>query len=291
MTRRTLLGGLAAAAFAKSPIRLHTGNYGLQSIAVDEALATVRRIGYDGFGLCAILGWPSEPKMLAESDRRRIRESGFPIPTILDSYNLLASDAAHRSALDRLRAAAELAHDVAPGNPPLVQTVLGGATSDWPAQRDRMAVRLEEWGRVAAANRIRLAVKAHAMQAADTPGKLVWLLDKVKHPAITAIYDYGHFQLAGLGIEETMRQLLPRSAFLTVKDSKLVEGKPRFLLPGDGTVDYGQYFKTVRRMNWQGWVLVEITRQLQTQPGYDGLRAAERSYRHMAAALRNAGLR
>jgi sugar phosphate isomerase/epimerase len=173
----------------------------------------------------------------------------------------------------------------------MLQTVLGGRPADWPEARERMARNLAEWGRVAAAAKVKLAVKAHASQAVDTPDKLIWLLDRAGNPALTAIYDYGHFQLRDLSIEETMDALLARSAFLTVKDSKIVDGKPRFLLPGDGTIDYTRYFRKVQAMNWAGWVLVEITRQLQTEPGYDGIRAAERSYAHLAPVLKRLGLR
>jgi sugar phosphate isomerase/epimerase len=129
------------------------------------------------------------------------------------------------------------------------------------------------------------------MNACDTPEKLVWLLNRINHPSLTAVYDYGHFQLADLTIEDTMDALLPRSALITVKDSKLVDGKPRFLLPGDGSIDYTRYFRKVKALNWKGWVLVEVTRQLQTEPGYDGENAARRSYGHLAPILAVLGLR
>jgi len=38
-------------------------------------------------------------------------------------------------------------------------------------------------------------------------------------------------------------------------------------------------------------MLVEISRQLQTQLGYDALAAARKSYRNLAPLLRDAGLR
>ena len=288
MTRRALLLGLAAGPPA---IRLEIGNYGMQAMPVDRALALIRQIGYDGAELCCMAGWPSEPKWLDGPARRRIRESGFPIPTLIENFNLMAPDAVLRTIPDRIRAAAGLARDLAPHDPPILQTVLGGRAGEWEQVRGTMAARLEGWARAAGDAGIRLAVKAHAMNAADTPEKLLWLLDQVRHPALTAIYDYGHFQLAGLGIEPTMDALLPRSAFLTVKDSRLEKGQPRFLLPGDGTIDYARYFRKVKAMGWRGWVLVEVTRQLQTQAGYDAEAAARRSYTALAPILRTLSLR
>jgi sugar phosphate isomerase/epimerase len=294
LTRRTLLAAALASASraaATPAIRLEIGNYGMQSMDVDRALAVIREAGYDGAEICCIPEWPSEPKKLDAAARRRIRESGLPIPSLLESFNLLATDAVLAATPDRIRSAAALAHDVAPKNPPLLQTVLGGKPGEFEKVRDTMAARLGEWARVAGDSGIRLAVKAHVMNACDTPARLIWLLDKVNQPALTGIYDYGHFQLDGLGIEETMDALLPRSAFITVKDSKLVDGKPQFLLPGDGSIDYSRYFTKVKKMGWKGWVLVEVTRQLQTQPGYDAVAAAKHSYANLAPVLKSLGLR
>ena len=298
MTRRSFLVGgggavssLAGPAPAMPAIRLEIGNYGMQALSVDRALALIRETGYDGAELCCMQGWPSEPKLLDAAGRRRVRESGFPIPTLIEGFNLLAPADVHLVTLDRIRAAAALAQDLSPGSPPILQTVMGGKPGEWDAVRDTMAARLQEWAAAAGAGKIRFAVKAHAMNAVDTPDKLLWLLDRVRHPALTAIYDYGHFQLRGLEIEPTMEQLLPRSSFLTVKDSKFVNGEPRFLLPGDGTIDYERYFRKVKAMNWRGWVLVEVTRQLQTQSGYDPAAAARRSYARLAPVLRKLDLR
>jgi sugar phosphate isomerase/epimerase len=291
MTRRSLLA-LAAAPRRSSPVRLSLGTYGLQSLSTDQALALIRSTGYDGAELCLMPGWPSEPARLDAPARRRIRSSHFPIPTLLENLNLLASPADHARALDRIRAAATLAHDLAPKNPPLLQTVLGGAGLAWDAVKDQMATRLADWARVAAENQIQLALKSHYGSPSDTPEKLLSLLDQVHHPALTAIYDYSHFQLLGLDLIPTLDTLLPRASFLTVKDSQLTPTRTaRFLLPGDGNVDYTAYFHHLSQRQYRGWILVEISRQLQTAPGYDPTSAARRSYAAMSRALAAAHLR
>ena len=281
--------GLAAG--KSGAIRLEIGNYGMQALPVDEAIAQIRRIGYDGAELCLMPGWPSEPKALAAAGRRRIRETRFPIPTMIEAFNLMASEEAHLTTLDRIRAAAALAYDLNPGDPPILQTVLGGRAGDWPEIRGTMVSRLADWGRVAAENKIKLAVKAHASNAVDTPSKLLSLLNQVNNPSIVAIYDYGHFQLRDLTIEQTMDEMIRRTSFITVKDSKVVDDKPQFLLPGEGSIDYSRYFRKVKEVGWKGWVLVEVSSQVFRQPGYDPIRAAEKSYMHLAPILAAAGLR
>jgi len=294
VTRRSLLAHLAAGiglSASDSPVRLSIGNYGMREMAVDDALAAIRRIGYDGAELCLIPGWPSEPKALDAATRRHIRAAAFPIPTMLESFNLLAPEDEHRATLDRIRDAAALAQDISPGRPPMLQTVLGGRPPDWPRVKDQMAERLAQWARVAAGAGLTLAVKCHVANAVDRPEKLIWLLETVGSEALTAIYDYSHFQLLDLGLEATLDQLLPRCGFITVKDSRRVEGKPQFLLPGEGSVDYRRYFRALAERSWRGWVLVEVSRQLQTAPGYQPVEAAQRSYGHLALALAFAGLR
>lgn len=294
MNRRVFTGVLAGSftAFGRtSAVRLSIGNYGMQGLEVDRALAEIRRIGYDGAELCLIPGWPSEPSKLDPAARRRIRESGIPIPSMIENFNLLVSDDAHRQTLTRIRTAAKLAHEIAPGSPPLLQSVMGGKPEEWMQVRDKMAARLAEWGRAAEQSRIKLAVKSHVSSASDTPEKLLWLLDRAASPALTAVYDYGHFELLNLDMEKTMEQLVPRSSFITVKDGKRVNGKPQFLLPGEGTIDYHRYCRKLRQFGYRGWMLVEVSRQLQTVPGYDPIAVAEKSYRHLAPILQKNGLR
>ncbi len=285
LSRRSLLFATAALAKASGPLRLYIGNYGMQPLEPEAALAAIRKIGYEGAELTCIPGWPTEPFKLDAAARRRLRDTAFPIPTLLENFNTLAPQDAHNKTLDRIRAAAALAHDLAPANPPILQSVLGGRPADWPAVRAAMASRLADWARVASENHLQLAVKAHISSAVDTPEKLIALLDDVHHPALRGIYDYGHFQILKLDLEKTLEQLLPRSAFITLKDSKLVDGKPQFLLPGDGAINYARYFAKLRAMRWKGWMLVEISRQLQTQPGYDPIAAAQKSYNNIAPLL------
>jgi sugar phosphate isomerase/epimerase len=293
MTRREWIGALAAGAAFGAPakVRLSIGNYGMQSLAVNEALALIRKTGYDGAELCLMPGWPSEPARLDPAARRGIREQPLPVATLIENFNLLVSDEAHAATLDRIRAASTLAHEIAPKQPPILQTVLGGRPPEWEQVKDRMASRLAEWARVAEENKLHLAVKSHVSSASDTPEKLLWLLEKVSSPALGGIYDYSHVQLLGLDLEKSLNPLLSRSLFITVKDGKMAAGKAQFLLPGEGTIDYRRYFELLREKAWNGWMLVEISRQLQTAPGYDPAAAARRSYEFLSPLLRQAGLR
>lgn len=292
ITRRALM--LAAApllAARNSAVRLSIGTYGMQTLAVDRAIEEIRKIGYDGAELCLMPGWPSEPAKLDAAARGRLRGTKFPIASMIENFNLLVSDEAHRATLDRIRAAATLAHDLSAKSPAMLQTVLGGKPTEWEQVKGRMVQRLAEWARVAAENDLLLTVKSHVGSASDTPEKLIWLLDQVSNPALKGIYDYSHFQLMDIDLERSLDLLLPRSAFITVKDQERVKGAPHFLLPGEGTIDYKRYAAKLKAMLYKGWMLVEVSRQLQTVAGYDPIGAARKSYLHLAPILHASGLR
>ena len=128
------------------PVRLSLGTYGMQEFGVDRALAGIGEIGYDGAELCLMAGWPSEPTKLDGAARRRIRGQRLPIPSMIENFNLLVSEAEHARTLDRIRVAAALAHDVAPKDPPLLQTVMGGKPGEWEEVKAKMTeFRIAEW--------------------------------------------------------------------------------------------------------------------------------------------------
>src|SRR4051812_21151881 len=116
MLRRDLLA-LAAAPLgsaAAGTVKMHASTYAMQTLDVDTAVEHLRTIGYDGAELCLMRGWPSEPAKFDATARRRIRATGFPIPTLIENFSTLVDDAAHAKTLDRIRDAAALAYDIAP---------------------------------------------------------------------------------------------------------------------------------------------------------------------------------
>ena len=112
----------------------------------------------------------------------------------------------------------------------------------------------------------------------------------VNKPSLRVHYDYSHFELIDIPLEETMDKLLPYAAGMHVKD---VSGRPpafRFLLPGEGTLDYARYLRLLQERGYDGAVTVEISGQLFNAPGYDAVAAARFSYDTLAAAFSAAGI-
>jgi inosose dehydratase len=113
-------------------------------------------------------------------------------------------------------------------------------------------------------------------------------MDQVKSPSIVAAYDYSHFEVQGIDMEESMAALLPRTKFIHVKDSEGDVGKFQFLLPGQGRTDYGKYFALLRKFGYIGPVCVEVSGQVFNKPGYDPVAAAKSSYAALSEAMAKA---
>jgi sugar phosphate isomerase/epimerase len=104
------------------------------------------------------------------------------------------------------------------------------------------------------------------------------------------VYDYSHFFLEGFPLASSLKQLLPFTAFISVKDSEGAPDKHRFLLPGDGKTDYLEYFHLLKQIHYSGAVIVEVSAMIHQQPGYQPIPTAKLCYERLAPLFDKAGL-
>jgi sugar phosphate isomerase/epimerase len=263
--------------------------YGMKSLPLETALGACAEIGYDNVELSLMNGFPTEPALLSTADRIRLREQlralKLRVSALMENLSLVADEATRAKQLERIKAAGQLAHDLAGDAAPPLETVLGGKPAEWDQVKDRMAEQLRGWAAAAAEAKVVVAIKAHIMAAVQTPERLLWLLNQADSPWIKAAYDFSHFQLQGLELEPTLTALLPHTRFIHVKDGRpKPDGKFDFLLPGEGATDYAAYFKKLRELNYRGDVVVEVSAMISNKPGYDPIDAAKKSFGALAPA-------
>jgi sugar phosphate isomerase/epimerase len=104
-------------------------------------------------------------------------------------------------------------------------------------------------------------------------------------------FDISHFVAAGYAVDEMIRQLVPYSIHTHVKDGRMEDGKVRFLLPGEGDLDWAAYFRGMAQAGWTGPITVEVTAQIFNLSDYDPWPAAEFSLATLREARRAAGVR
>lgn len=296
----SLFPRIVDAAPARKTIGLGFSLYGMKSLSLEEAINACAEIGYDCVELPVMPGWPADSAQLAKPARRDLRaalaDKNLRLAALMENLPALGDDKAHQTNLERLKRSVDLAHDLTPEaptqtrQPPLIETILGGKPGAWDEVKTRLVERLKDWAAVLNQAKVVLAVKAHVGNAMQRPEQLLWLVEQVTSPYIRPAYDYSHFELQSLGLAETMRQLAPKAAFIHVKDTQHAAGKRGFLLPGEGTTDYGEYFRRLNEHGYGGDVVVEVSSQVFSQPGYEPVAAARRCYNHLAPAMMKAGL-
>jgi inosose dehydratase len=289
ISRRSALAVIAGASLAQAqskPFVYGFSLYGMKTVPVHEALGVVAGIGYKTTELCLRPGWNTEPKLLSKNDRSNIRKRvgdlGLTLPAVMENLRLAGPSVSREANLERLRAAAEVAHETSPGPPALIETTVGGRPPAWDEVKNQMADELGAWAKTLESLKTTLAIKAHVLTAMNLPDRIVWLHDQVKSPWVRMMYDYSHFALNGQDLRETMQKVAGKAAFVHVKDWKGVAADHKFLLPGDGTLDYKEYKRILAEVGYRGPVVVEVSVHVFDEPGYDPIAAAKRCWQNLS---------
>ncbi len=310
-TRRTFLSrtALAATAALVAPrdsraqenavrkIGLGFSLYGARSLNLSAALQAASEIGYDCVELPVMPDWPADSARFSTDARtmlsRELAERSLRLTALMENLPAVGDAAQHAAHLERLKRAAQLARDLSDAGRarPLIETILGGSAGEFEQMKERLVERLRDYAAVAADAEVVLAVKAHVGNATQRPEQLLVLLDAVASPWLKAAYDYSHFELQRIDMRATTDALLPRTAFVHVKDTEHAQGKRGFLLPGEGSTDYVALLKLIGQASYRGDVVVEVSSQVFNRAGYDPLTAMHKCYNCLAPAFRQAGLK
>jgi inosose dehydratase len=276
-----------------SPLSLGFSLYGMKMVPLEKALRICAEIGYQHVELSLNPGYETEPSLFSGEARSKtaklLNELKLDVPALMVLMSLVADDQTHTAALKLIAEGSRVATDIIPARPPVLETVLGGSPGKWDEQKGIMVERLGDWAEAAEKENAILLIKAHIGSAVNSPERLLWLLDQVPSLAIQVAYDYSHFELQGIDMEESMKQLLPRTRFIHVKDSQGDAKKFQFVLPGQGRTDYVKYFQLLRKYQYSGPVCVEVSGQVFNQPGYDPILAAKSCFASLSAAMRESG--
>ena len=260
----------------------------------EDSLELIARTGYDGVELALMPDWPTEPKLLSARDRLRIRsrllDLGLALPALLENLRALDPVQTQAENLERLRRAIDLGAELAPGKPPLFETVLGRNPGKWDEIKHELASAVGEWARVAADADTVICFKPHANHAVNNVDRSLWLISQVGSPHFRCTYDYSHLWLAGHDLVESLDALLPVSPYVHLKDARGTSEDYRFLLPGEGETDYVTMFRRMRRLGYRGYANVEVSAQIHKHPDFEPISAARTCYDRMATAFEEAQL-
>ncbi len=306
LNRRRFLQRLAAAAVVGAAsgrvlaaetgkaCTLSIGTYSLKGIPLEAAITLIADIGYDGLEIAVAPPFDGEPTQLTPDRRRSVREQlqarDLKLTALMENLPPAQADSQHKDQLDRLRRVVALSRELNPERPPLVQTVLGGGT--WEERKELFRDRLGDWLAVFNDAQVVLAIKPHRGGAMSRPSEAIWLIEQLGQPArLKMVYDYSHYAFRDMPLEATVRESLPYTAHVAVKDAVQLDKKVVFRLPGEsGTFDYAELFRQFAAGGYRGDFCCEVSAMVSSQPGYDPPAAAKICYANMARAFTQANV-
>jgi len=279
-----LIGGIDVAVVKEIDIQLGYSTYGMRGINIDNALSSIKGLGYDTIEIAAADGWSTSPDKLTKSARgilrNRINSLGFPPPATLTLLGLCQQGKSRGRLLSRFRDTCELAHDLNWTEcPSIVTATLGDDYPEWESGRNQIVEMLIELAGIARNFDVVLAVEPHVGGAFDTPEKANWLVKQTNHDALRLNFDISHFHIQGMDIAYCAELCLPYTAHIHIKDGCYDQnGMLQFLLPGEGNLNLIEYLKILVSHKVTISVTVEVSGMIWKQPDYDPWETMRKSY-------------
>jgi inosose dehydratase len=267
----------------------------MKTMTTEVALRELAKIGFDSVELDCNVHCDAEPENLPPARRAEIRKiaadcglqltvvQGLPFPS--------ADDQQHAVALERLKILAQLAHELDPARPPMIETGLGGR-DPWEKMKPLFLRRVTDWVKVAESSDINIVVKPHRGTSMDRPEQAVELFKELgAPPRLRMSYDFSHFALRDMAMADTIRMALPWTGLVAIKDVAMENGRAVFKLPGEtGQIDYPALVRQFHEGGYRGDYSCEVSAMIFTKPGFDFLAAARTSYANIAPAFAAAGV-
>ncbi len=305
--RRFLKQGLFASAGSAFPPVLSQGSrrgcglaystYGLPTLSLEEAIALIASTGYNAVEIAALPGTSGAPSQLSRRDRQRIRQrladEGLRLCALMADLHPQSLATAHEAQLVELYHLIQLGHELSPDQPPVIQTVLGG--KNWEESRDCFRDRIADWVQVAADQRAYLSIKPHRSHAMSLPSQANWLIAQLGSPERLGLtFDYSHYahREPELSVEAAVKEALPKTNYVAVKDSQREGNKVRFALPGEcGTIDHGAILAALYDGGYRGDFCCEISSQIwKGRPDYDPVGTAQRCFATLSPLFERLGI-
>lgn len=279
---------------ADAECRLGFSTYGLPGYSPRQAIEAIAKAGYDGLELTVTPEREVAAGKMNASQRRDFRtlleDHGLELCSLMANYRPLGATTAHRRDLERLKGDLDLARDLSSNKPPVIQTVLG--EKNWNSVKASAVERFADWLQVTENSGVVVAVKPHRGHALSRPGEAAWLIKQLGDPSsIRMWFDYSHFIFRKMSMTDSIRDALPITAGIAVKDARQDGGAVRFELPGEaGTIDYQELCQRFYAGGFRGSICVEVSSQVWKRPDYDAENALATSYRVLSTAMKQAGV-
>ena len=275
-------------------MKLYYSTYGMKKLDIFKVLPRLKDMGYEGIEIAVTPGWPTEPAAMDQGASKRLadmlRQIDWPTPPLMALLSPCAEGEDRPAALAQFRATFEMSREFRlDDNPMVISTTLGGHPP-WESGKERIVELVLEVADIAAEYDALVAIEPHAGDDFETPEKAAWLMEQTNHPHLGLNFDYSHFVVEGIDLQHSIDLNLKYSIHNHIKDGYLdKEGKVRYQLPGDGTLDLSVYFKAMQDAGWDRYICPEVTGQIWNVGSYDAWSTAQFCYEALAKARASLG--
>lgn len=280
MTRRRLLAGIGASAFAATSGRISFGTqtnaWPIQPAKLDSLLSVlgeIRSLGFEGFETSfRNLNIPAEQ---AASVRKQLEETGlkfFGEHIFLTQYDPQTSVAP----ASQYEAIAERGASLG-----AQRLILSGAAANGNEDAlKRKAEALNHAGAYVKKLGMRLGYHNHDKEFLNSGWEINGLLRQTDPSLVSFVLDAGHAFRAGADIPSFLREHSKRLDGLHLRDFRDNKQVPL----GQGNFPLQSVAETLHKLKWTGWVLTEEEREDGSKPGESAVKPALESLRKAFAA-------
>ena len=279
----------------RAGMTLGFSTYGMKSLKTEEALEVISEIGFDAVEVTVWPDWDAAPARMDKERRARMRsklsEEKLKLTSLMEHVSPSADEAQHQKDLERFRSVFELARDLAPKDPPVVQTVLGSGRFD--EKRNMIRDRVGDWVELGRQHGVVTCVKPHRGGVVSQPTEAIWILKQLEQPRwARMVYDYSHYIFRDIPFVESIREALPYTSHVAVKDTVRKGTGTEFVLPGEaGTIDFVTLLKELAKGGYAGDISCEVSGMVWSKPDYKPAAAARTCYTNLSSAFEKAGVK
>ena len=299
--RKVIASGIGALGVTSLPLKpapkeeqkctLGFSTYGMRMLKTEQAIQVLSRIGYTAIEIAVRSGWDADSAKLSQERRTGIRNMLANSPLKLTSFMehlALTDKKKQRHAIERLKMAADLAHDLGTSNVPVIQTTLGGGK--FSAIKGLLLEHLSEWVELANKEKVTIAIKPHRGGVVSQPTEAAWLFHQLKHPPrLKMVYDFSHYIFRDLEMEDTIQTALPHTVHIAVKDAAQENDRVVFKLPGEtGNIDFVKMIQLFHEGGYRGDINCEVSGMVSGKKGYDPFVAAKTCFKNLNRAYQAA---
>lgn len=131
---------------------------------------------------------------------------------------------------------------------------------------------LHKLGEIVRDDDMQIVYHQHMGTGVQTAAEFDYLMQNTEPELVSFVFDSGHLFYAGIDIQTTIQKYASRIKYVHLKDIcmdvfKLVKQQNMsfldsvkagvFTVPGEGCIDFPEFFAALSQINYQGWMIVE----------------------------------